>query len=116
MLEDMGFTRAQATKALRVNGNNPEVAVAWLFENPDDPGEDADAPDTASAPGPSSGDSSAIGDSSTLPARYRIKAFISHKGVRLLRADLSQSSGFDQHKLTSLGCLLLAVRAQRTCK
>uniref|UniRef100_V5GVJ0 Ubiquitin carboxyl-terminal hydrolase n=2 Tax=Kalmanozyma brasiliensis (strain GHG001) TaxID=1365824 RepID=V5GVJ0_KALBG len=77
MLEEMGFTSAQARKALRLNGNNPEVAVAWLFENPDDPGEDS-AP--VEAEGEASGGTGVIPGSSELPAKYAIKSFISHKG------------------------------------
>ncbi|THG97579.1 hypothetical protein EW026_g4443 [Hermanssonia centrifuga] len=76
MLADMGFTHAQAAKALRETGGDAERAVDWLFSHPDDMGEEATAPDTStsepSAPG--------VGGSSTLPARYRLKAFISHKG------------------------------------
>lgn len=77
MLEEMGFSPSQARKALRLNSNNPELAVAWLFENPDDPGED-------SAPSPegetSNSSSNVIPGSSDIPAKYAIKSFISHKG------------------------------------
>ncbi|SJX60336.1 related to ubiquitin-specific processing protease [Sporisorium reilianum f. sp. reilianum] len=76
MLEEMGFTSAQARKALRLNSNNAELAVAWLFENADDAGEDA-AETAAAEP---SGSSNAIPGSSDLPARYAVKSFISHKG------------------------------------
>ncbi|KAI0055329.1 ubiquitin carboxyl-terminal hydrolase 14 [Artomyces pyxidatus] len=72
MLADMGFTHAQARKALRETGGDPERAVEWLFSHPDDTGEDtapAPAESTPSGPG-----------TATLPARYRLKAFISHKG------------------------------------
>ncbi len=59
-----------------MQGGDAERAVDWLFSHPDDMGEEATAPDTStsepSAPG--------VGGSSTLPARYRLKAFISHKG------------------------------------
>ncbi|KAJ9476857.1 Ubiquitin carboxyl-terminal hydrolase 14 [Pseudozyma hubeiensis] len=82
MLEEMGFTKAQARKALRLNSNNPEVAVAWLFENPDDPGEDETAASQAAVgeAGETSGSSSVIPGNSELPARYTCKSFISHKG------------------------------------
>ncbi|KAJ1030367.1 hypothetical protein NDA16_001276 [Ustilago loliicola] len=81
MLEEMGFTKAQARKALRLNSNNPEVAVAWLFENPDDPGEEsAPAAEQAEGEGETSGDSGVVPGSSDLPARYGVKSFISHKG------------------------------------
>ncbi|ETS63547.1 hypothetical protein PaG_01842 [Moesziomyces aphidis] len=77
MLEEMGFTRNQARKALRINNGNAEIAVAWLFENPDDAGEDAAPGETA---GETSGESSVVPGSAELPAKYAIKSFISHKG------------------------------------
>ncbi|TKY90529.1 hypothetical protein EX895_000527 [Sporisorium graminicola] len=84
MLEEMGFTSAQARKALRLNSNNPELAVAWLFENPDDVGEEASEPSLtateAAGAGESSAESGIIPGSSDLPARYAAKSFISHKG------------------------------------
>ncbi|WOO84938.1 Ubiquitin carboxyl-terminal hydrolase 14 [Vanrija pseudolonga] len=75
-LADMGFTPAQARKALRETGGNPEAAVEWLFSHPDDQGEEA-AP---AAAGASSAPVVDIGGSEQLPANYRLKAFISHKG------------------------------------
>lgn len=80
MLEEMGFTTAQARKALRLNSNNPELAVAWLFENPDDPGEDSAPAASAELEGESSAGSSVILGSSELPAKYTAKSFVSHKG------------------------------------
>ncbi|PWN21423.1 ubiquitinyl hydrolase [Microstroma glucosiphilum] len=98
MLEEMGFFRNQARKALRLNGNNPEMAVAWLFENSDDSGEEeeitastgstaaaAAAAAATAAGGEGEGSSapaatSVLGGSAELPARYHIKAFVSHKG------------------------------------
>lgn len=77
MLEEMGFSRPQARKALRLNGNNPEVAVAWLFENPTDPGEDEQPPETEIDAQIQEEDRY---DTSSLPASYRLKSFISHKG------------------------------------
>ncbi|EGN94266.1 hypothetical protein SERLA73DRAFT_62342 [Serpula lacrymans var. lacrymans S7.3] len=74
MLADMGFSSAQAKKALRETGGDPERAVEWLFNHPDDTGEDVP---------PASGESKAakaLPGSTRLPARYRLKAFISHKG------------------------------------
>ncbi|KAH9920505.1 ubiquitin carboxyl-terminal hydrolase 14 [Epithele typhae] len=72
MLADMGFTPAQAGKALRETGGNAERAVEWLFSHPDDTGEEI-AP-AASTPAAS------VGGLATLPARFRLKAFVSHKG------------------------------------
>lgn len=81
MLEEMGFSKAQARKALRLNGNNPEIAVAWLFENPGDAGDGEDNnPATTSQGAGESSVANVIGGRSELPANYRLKAFISHKG------------------------------------
>ncbi|PWN28569.1 ubiquitinyl hydrolase [Jaminaea rosea] len=86
MLEEMGFSSAQARKALRVNGGNAEMAVAWLFENPDDPGEEEGAAVAAndnageSSSGANGSGPSVVGGSSQLPATYRLKSFVSHKG------------------------------------
>ncbi|KAF7974371.1 hypothetical protein HWV62_12338 [Athelia sp. TMB] len=74
MLADMGFTSAQAKKALRETGGNAERAVEWLFSHPDDMGEDA-APAAAAPSAPTK-----PAGSSALPAKYQLKAFISHKG------------------------------------
>ncbi|WVO15325.1 hypothetical protein L204_102981 [Cryptococcus depauperatus] len=56
MISDMGFTPKQARKALRQSGED-----AGIIE-------------------PSDAVNKSIGGSSTLPAKYRLKAFISHKG------------------------------------
>ncbi|OCH88833.1 ubiquitin carboxyl-terminal hydrolase 14 [Obba rivulosa] len=74
MLADMGFTHAQARKALRETGGDPERAVEWLFSHPGDTGEDAPPA------GASETKTSDIGGSAALPAKFRLKAFISHKG------------------------------------
>lgn len=90
-LEDMGFSRAQAAKALRLHGQ-VEMAVAWLFENQDDPG-DTEPP---AAP-------ARVGRTET-PARYRLASFITHRGVRTLglHAALgSQRTCMCLHRLTS---------------
>ncbi|KAF5392582.1 hypothetical protein D9757_002232 [Collybiopsis confluens] len=72
MLADMGFTAAQATKALRETGGNMERAVEWLFSHLEDSGEDG-VSDLVSA-------SPALPGYKDVPSRYRLKAFISHKG------------------------------------
>lgn len=77
MLEEMGFSSAQARKALRLNGNNAEMAVAWLFENSGDAGDDEEMGEASSAPAVKE---RTIGGNSNLPARYKFKGFISHKG------------------------------------
>ncbi|KAF8590157.1 ubiquitinyl hydrolase [Ramaria rubella] len=75
MLADMGFTTAQARKALKETDGILERAVEWLFSHPDDTGE----PDTPSATAENVPPTSHPGGSAALPARYRLKAFISHK-------------------------------------
>ena len=57
-----------------LQSGNAERAVEWLFNHPDDTGEDAAAP-TASSPA-----AAAIPGSKAVPARFKLKAFISHKG------------------------------------
>lgn len=84
-LEDMGFTCAQATKALRLHGQ-VEAAVAWLFENPDDPGE-TEPPAAPARAGRAEG-----------PAHYRLASFITHRGVRMqLLTQPSVHSGHVRH-------------------
>ncbi|ORX39093.1 hypothetical protein BD324DRAFT_618491 [Kockovaella imperatae] len=75
-IADMGFSAAQARKALRQTGGNPEQAIEWLFSNPDDPGEES----MVHPPEDASGSEANVGGSTRLPANYRLKAFISHKG------------------------------------
>ncbi|KAJ7766902.1 hypothetical protein B0H16DRAFT_1412848 [Mycena metata] len=75
MLSDMGFTPAQARKALRETSGNAERAVEWLFNHPDDNGaDDAPAPSAAAAA------PAAVPGTKDVPAKYKLKAFISHKG------------------------------------
>ncbi|KAI0271314.1 ubiquitin carboxyl-terminal hydrolase 14 [Gloeopeniophorella convolvens] len=75
LLADMGFSRAQAGKALRETGGDPERAIEWLFSHPDDTGaEDAPAAAAVEKAG------SAVPGSAALPARFRLRAFVSHKG------------------------------------
>jgi ubiquitin carboxyl-terminal hydrolase 5/13 len=77
MVSEMGFTAAQARKALRQTGGSIEGALEWLFSHPDDQGEEEGAVVAESAE-TSSGRKER--GSKTLPAQYRLKAFISHKG------------------------------------
>ncbi|KAJ6597255.1 hypothetical protein DFH09DRAFT_1134077 [Mycena vulgaris] len=75
MLSDMGFSSAQARKALRETDGNAERAIEWLFNHPDDTGAD-DTPDaSAAAAAPVS-----VGGTTDVPVKYKLKAFISHKG------------------------------------
>ncbi|KAJ6624496.1 hypothetical protein B0H10DRAFT_2006189 [Mycena sp. CBHHK59/15] len=75
MLSDMGFTSAQARKALRETSGNAERAVEWLFNHPDDTGADVAPAGTASAAA-----HPAVGGTKDVPVKYKLKAFISHKG------------------------------------
>jgi ubiquitin carboxyl-terminal hydrolase 5/13 len=60
----------------QIQGGNAERAVEWLFNHPDDTGEDTPPTTTANV---ASSPSSSF-PPPTLPARYRLKSFISHKG------------------------------------
>ncbi|RKO83973.1 hypothetical protein BDK51DRAFT_19079, partial [Blyttiomyces helicus] len=72
-LTDMGFSAAQARKALQETNNNMERAVDWLFSHADSMEEDTPAPSGASA---------AVAEpADTKPARYKLVSFISHKGT-----------------------------------
>ena len=90
-LSEMGFAPAQARKALRetvssklfinrmyltvlLKGGDAERAVEWLFNHPDDTGEDLPISEAASSK------PKELPGTKTLPAKYRLKAFISHKG------------------------------------
>lgn len=57
--------------------NNMERAVEWLFSHPDDDGSEA-PPQTSSQQGQR--ESKTIYGNKNVPVRYRLKAFISHKG------------------------------------
>lgn len=54
--------------------NNPERAIEWLFSHPDDNGEEDAPTSTGNAV------SALPRGSDRLPAQYRLKSFISHKG------------------------------------
>ncbi|KAJ3178214.1 hypothetical protein HDU87_003766 [Geranomyces variabilis] len=69
-LVDMGFTSSQARRALKETSNNMERAVDWLFSHADN----MDTDDSV-------GGSTAAAQPDTRPAKYRLVAFISHKGT-----------------------------------
>ena len=73
-LADMGFTAAQAKKALRETQNNMERAVEWLFSHPEDPGDNAAAP-------ASSSNTKVTTAREGLPPKYRLHSVIAHKGT-----------------------------------
>lgn len=79
-LQEMGFTENQARKALRVTDGQMDLAVEWLFNHPEDDGcEPILEPIRSENPASSKDDQSPIGDRE-IPAQYRLKGFISHKG------------------------------------
>lgn len=61
-----------------LQGGDTERALDWLFSHPDDMGE-IDVP-SSSATTESKPTEKSIAGSSKLPAKYKLKAFISHKG------------------------------------
>jgi len=75
-LINFGFTRPQCVKALKCTNGNMERAADWLFNHPDDTGEDIET-DTG-APSVSNTSSVALSDGSP---RYKLVAFISHMGT-----------------------------------
>jgi ubiquitin carboxyl-terminal hydrolase 5/13 len=110
MLADMGFSPAQARKALRetvrgrtrpcafpsstlnflysltfmAQSGDIERAVEWLFSHADDPGEEEGAANSCGngpAQNPNNTATGTLPGSPALPARYRLRAFISHKGT-----------------------------------
>lgn len=78
-LGSMGFLPAQAKKALRETGGDMERAVDWLFNHPDDQGDD-------SAETESAGSKPTLQDppgSSELPATFELQSIICHKGTSI---------------------------------
>ncbi|KJA15399.1 hypothetical protein HYPSUDRAFT_207890 [Hypholoma sublateritium FD-334 SS-4] len=73
---DMGFTEAQAKKALRETSGNPERAVEWLFSHPDDDGNDNETTPTAAT----TSLPAVVPGRRDVPAQYKLLAFVSHKG------------------------------------
>jgi len=73
MLADMGFTSAQARKALRETWGSVERAIEWLFSHPDDMGDEGAGSAVAAVALP-------IVGSTEVPSGYVLKGFISHKG------------------------------------
>ncbi|KAG1466490.1 hypothetical protein G6F56_004680 [Rhizopus delemar] len=70
MLEEMGFTAAQAKKALRETSNNAERALDWLFSHPNDNGQDENVNISVKQVGVASP-----------PFNYQLDSFVSHKGT-----------------------------------
>ncbi|WAR56508.1 hypothetical protein PtB15_7B357 [Puccinia triticina] len=82
MLMEMGFTSNQAKKALGETDGNVERAVEWLFSHPDDDGStiaNVGSTVTSEPAGAAVQNGTRVGDKS-LPARFKLRGFISHKG------------------------------------
>ncbi len=62
-----------------MQGGDPGRAVDWLFSHPDDTGEDSLPAATDPSPS-SSAQSSVLPGRTDVPARYKLIAFVSHKG------------------------------------
>ncbi|KAF3125543.1 hypothetical protein TWF594_001535 [Orbilia oligospora] len=77
MLTSMGFTEAQAKKALRETGGDVERAVEWVFSHPDDTGDDDTA--TTVAAGGEAKEKSVPGSAET-PANFQLHSIVCHKG------------------------------------
>lgn len=63
---------------MSLQDNDPDAALEWLFSNGEDVGEDEEMAGEST-----SSESQAqpnVGGFSELPAKYKLKAFISHKG------------------------------------
>ncbi|KAK9478621.1 hypothetical protein V1514DRAFT_55170 [Lipomyces japonicus] len=75
MLVDMGFTDAQAKKALKETGSDVERSVEWLFSHPDDNGTEESVSDTNAA-------TSVIEEgNASLPAKFALQSTLCHKGT-----------------------------------
>ncbi|TGZ82661.1 ubiquitinyl hydrolase [Ascodesmis nigricans] len=97
MVQAMGFTAAQAKKALKKTNGNVEVAVGWIFENMEDSfvdDEDVPIPDTSSGV-----KEKEVPGNSTLPANFKLDSIVCHKGgsihaghyVAFVKKDLTET-------------------------
>lgn len=77
MMAAMGIDEPKARKALKETNGDIERAVDWVFSHPDDPGDNGEEAAGATA----SAAEQEIPGSDHLPARYRLKAIICHKGA-----------------------------------
>ena len=73
---NMGFTPAVARKALLETGGSFERAIDWALNHPHDNGEDASGASSSMPPL----SIAQLPGHSGIPASYRLRAFISHKG------------------------------------
>ncbi|KAI4193909.1 MAG: hypothetical protein LQ350_008085 [Teloschistes chrysophthalmus] len=77
MMGAMGISTPQARKALKETGGDLERAVDWVFSHPHDQGDFEDDANDNSAK--TDGDQAMAG-SSELPARFRLRSIVCHKG------------------------------------
>lgn len=86
MVISMGFTRDQATNALRQTSNSVERAIDWIFSHPDDMG--TPAPSSSNENVQTNGDdqpsSTPTPPTTDGPGNYELFAFISHMGSSTL--------------------------------
>ncbi|KAK5654717.1 hypothetical protein OQA88_7041 [Cercophora sp. LCS_1] len=75
MLEAMGFSGPKAVKALKETGGDVERAVDWLFNHPDDNGDEAEEEAALNH-------DSLVG-SNELPAKFRLQSIVCHKGTSI---------------------------------
>ncbi|EWC46476.1 hypothetical protein DRE_04199 [Drechslerella stenobrocha 248] len=79
MLASMGFTEAQARKALKETGGDVERAVEWVFSHPDDAGDEEGAAPT----GGGEAKKSVLPGSSETPANFQLASIVCHKGTSI---------------------------------
>lgn len=92
MVMGMGFTAAQATKALRETHGNVEAAIEWIFSHPEDSFEDEPMTKTTAAP-----KAQEEPGNKELPANFKLSSIVCHKGgsihaghyVAFIKKDLS---------------------------
>lgn len=77
-LVGMGFSSLLAKKALVLNSNDPNAAVEWLFNNPDDNGIIEEA--AQEVPAASSKERIVALENKVKNPKYKLKAVICHKG------------------------------------
>jgi len=96
---DMGFTPAQARKALRETGGGAlDRAMDWIFSHPDDAGDDDSGASTSTAgASTSAGPSKPQAGSASLPASYRLKAVRSQLDLLSLTAQYVSHKGPSVH-------------------
>ncbi|KAI5779231.1 hypothetical protein EDC01DRAFT_719033 [Geopyxis carbonaria] len=77
MVQDMGFSAAQAKRALKETSGNVEAAVEWIFSHMDDTFEDELEDATMVDAAPKAKEEPGTKD---LPANYQLNSIVCHKG------------------------------------